>query len=100
MDWVWYLFAFDGRINRAKMWLAGLIIVCWMCIIAGLMIVVSAIFGNPAKSIHFNTNDVFSFIDPAVLRAAIARIREGKEASPANLVLAFFHAVGTLLFAW
>ena len=29
MDWVWYLFRFDGRINRAKYWLAGLIMVCW-----------------------------------------------------------------------
>ena len=22
MDWTWYLFRFDGRINRAKLWLA------------------------------------------------------------------------------
>ena len=21
MDWTWYLFRFDGRINRAKLWL-------------------------------------------------------------------------------
>ena len=25
MDWTWYLFSFDGRINRAKFWLAGLV---------------------------------------------------------------------------
>ena len=23
MDWTWYLFRFDGRINRAKLWLGG-----------------------------------------------------------------------------
>ena len=30
MDWTWYLFSFNGRINRAKMWLAVLVILCWM----------------------------------------------------------------------
>ncbi len=30
MDWNWFLFRFEGRINRAKYWLAGLIILCWM----------------------------------------------------------------------
>ena len=25
MDWTWYLFRFEGRINRAKLWLAGLV---------------------------------------------------------------------------
>ena len=25
MDWTWYLFRFDGRINRAKLWLGGLV---------------------------------------------------------------------------
>ena len=27
MDYVWYLFSFEGRINRAKLWLAVLIII-------------------------------------------------------------------------
>jgi uncharacterized membrane protein YhaH (DUF805 family) len=100
MDWVWFLFEFDGRINRAKVWLALLVIVCWMIVLAMLMLIVDQAFGNPVKSIHFNVNDIFAFVDPAVLRAAIARVREGKEAAPAHLVLAFFHAVGTLIFAW
>lgn len=100
MDWVWFLFQFDGRINRAKVWLAMLVIVCWMLVIAALMLIIDGMFGNPAKSIHFSTNDVFAFVDPAVLQAAISRLREGKEASPAHLVLACFHGVGTMLFAW
>lgn len=100
MDWVWFLFAFDGRINRAKAWLALLVILCWMLLIAALMLGIDGLFGNPVKSVHFNINDIFAFVDPAVLRAAIARLREGKEASPAHLVLTFFHAAGTLLFAW
>lgn len=100
MDWVWFLFEFDGRINRAKVWLALLVIVCWMFFLAILMLIIDQAFGNPVKSVHFNVNDVFAFVDPAVLRAAIARVREGKEAAPAHLVLAFFHAVGTLIFGW
>ena len=100
MDWVWFLFGFDGRINRAKMWLAILVIVCWMLFIALLMVIVEQLFGNPVKSVHFNINDIFGIVDPAVLRATFARLREGKEASPAHFVLAFFHAVGTLIFVW
>jgi uncharacterized membrane protein YhaH (DUF805 family) len=100
MDWVWFLFAFDGRINRTKLWLALLVILCWMLLIAALMLGIDGMFGNPVKSIHFNIHDIFSFADPAVLRAAIARLREGREASPAHLVLTFFHTAGTLLFAW
>ncbi len=100
MDWVWFLFEFDGRINRAKMWLAMLGIICWMLFVAILMIIIEQLFGSPVKSLHFNINDVFKFVDPAVLRAAIARLREGKEASPAHLVLVFFHASATLIFSW
>jgi uncharacterized membrane protein YhaH (DUF805 family) len=100
MDWVWFLFEFDGRINRARVWLALLVILCWMVLLAFLMLLIDRAFGSPVKSIHFNVNDIFAFVDPAVLRAAIARVRDGKEASPAHLVLAFFHAVGTLIFAW
>ena len=37
MDWTWYLFRFEGRINRAKYWLAGLVVVCWMASLAALM---------------------------------------------------------------
>ncbi|MGA7942531.1 MAG: DUF805 domain-containing protein, partial [Bradyrhizobium sp.] len=100
MDWVWFLFGFDGRINRAKIWLALLVILCWMIFTAMLMLGIDAVFGNPAKSIGFSINDIFAFLDPAVLRAAISRVREGKEASPAHLVLAFLHGVGTLVFVW
>ena len=35
MDWTWYLFRFDGRINRAKLWQAVLIV------LLGLMMVCS-----------------------------------------------------------
>ena len=100
MDWVWFLFAFDGRINRAKMWLGLLVILCWMVFIALVMLGIDGMFGNPVKTLHFNVNDIFAYVDPDVLRAAIARLRDGKEASPAHLVLTFLHSAGTLIFAW
>jgi uncharacterized membrane protein YhaH (DUF805 family) len=100
MDWVWFLFGFDGRINRAKVWLAMLIIVCWMIFIAMLMLGVDKLFGNPVESIHFKIDDIFGIVDPSVLRAAAARLRNGREASPAHLVLMFFQGLGTLLFVW
>jgi uncharacterized membrane protein YhaH (DUF805 family) len=106
MDWVWFLFEFDGRINRAKMWLAMLVIACWTIFLAVLMLVIEQMFGSPVTSgrldvtVNFGIGDIFRLVDPTVLRAALVRLREGKEASPAHLVLAFCHAIGTLLFTW
>ncbi len=45
MDWVWYLFSFEGRINRAKYWLATLIILGWMILALLLLAGISAAFG-------------------------------------------------------
>jgi uncharacterized membrane protein YhaH (DUF805 family) len=45
MDWVWFLFRFEGRINRGKYWLATLIILGWMILALSLLAGVSAAFG-------------------------------------------------------
>jgi uncharacterized membrane protein YhaH (DUF805 family) len=100
MDWVWFLFGFDGRINRAKVWLALLVILCWMIFIVMLILSIDRMFGSPVKTIHFGIDDIFGIVDPAVWRATFARVRDGKETSPAHLVLMFFQAVGTLVFVW
>jgi uncharacterized membrane protein YhaH (DUF805 family) len=82
------------------MWLGLLVILCWMVFIALVMLGIDGMFGNPVKTLHFNVNDICAYVDPDVLRAAIARLRDGKEASPAHLVLTFLHGAGTLIFAW
>jgi uncharacterized membrane protein YhaH (DUF805 family) len=82
------------------MWLAILVIVCWMLFIALLIVIVEQLFGSPVKSIHFSINDIFGIVDPAVLRATFAHLREGKETSPAHLILMFFESIGTLIFVW
>ena len=41
MDLTWYLFSFEGRINRAKLWLALLVILCWMFFLGVLVVIAS-----------------------------------------------------------
>ena len=89
MDWTWYLFGFKGRINRAKYWLAGLIILCWMLFLAGLVIAAGLPFGGDT-SFGFNVGDVFTIVDPASHRAP----------SMYELPAHFLETAGTLLFLW
>lgn len=63
MDWVWYLFKFEGRINRAKYWLAGLIIGCWMLVLMLLLFVpVGYLFGWP-EELNFSLKNIFVIVD-------------------------------------
>jgi uncharacterized membrane protein YhaH (DUF805 family) len=89
MDWTWYLFGFEGRINRAKLWLAGLIIVCWMIFLAALVVAVGYLFGG-SRSFGFDIGDLFKIVDPASYRSL----------SLANLPSLFIKVVGTTLFLW
>jgi len=100
MDWIWYLFAFAGRVNRARMWLAALIIVCWMLILGFAVLGVSTWFGMPVKSVHYSINDIFRIVDPDSLRAAVALLRNGKDISAGKLVLGLVHLIAALLFLW
>jgi uncharacterized membrane protein YhaH (DUF805 family) len=91
MDFFWYLFSFQGRINRAKCWLAALIIVCWMILLAIVTVAATVSLGGAAPlTINFDIDDIFGIIDPASFRAL-------SSANPAALVL---HLVGTPLFLW
>jgi uncharacterized membrane protein YhaH (DUF805 family) len=91
MDFLWYLFRFQGRINRAKLWLAALIIFCWMIFLAIVTVAATVSLGGTAPlSINFDIDDIFGIIDPASFRAL-------SSANPAALVL---HLLGTPLFLW
>ena len=59
MDWTWYLFSFEGRINRAKLWLALLVIICWMIFLGALTVIVGSFFGGPI--VQLRVSDIFSF---------------------------------------
>jgi uncharacterized membrane protein YhaH (DUF805 family) len=68
MDWTWYLFGFKGRINRAKYWLAGLIIGCWMIFLMLLLFVpIGYLFGWP-ETLNFSIDNVFAIFNPHSFR--------------------------------
>jgi uncharacterized membrane protein YhaH (DUF805 family) len=68
MDWTSYLFGLNGRINRAKYWLAGLIIFCWMLFLALLLILpIGYLFGSPVN-FSFSIDNLFVIFNPAALR--------------------------------
>jgi uncharacterized membrane protein YhaH (DUF805 family) len=69
MDWTWYLFRFNGRINRARLWFAMLILLGLMASV-GLAIVVAvySLFGAP-PGVHFGAMDLFKLVDPDAYRS-------------------------------
>ena len=66
MDWTSYLFGFNGRINRARMWFALLIVLVCMLLLGLLM---AAFAPGGTKSISFAVSDVFLFLDPTTYRS-------------------------------
>jgi hypothetical protein len=45
MDWTWYLFGFDGRINRAKLWLAMVVLLGLMMSVGLAIVAIYSLFG-------------------------------------------------------
>jgi uncharacterized membrane protein YhaH (DUF805 family) len=68
MDWTWYLFGFNGRINRAKFWLAGLIIICWMIFLMFLMFLPIGYFFGSATKFSLGIDNLLVVFDTAALR--------------------------------
>jgi len=89
MDWVWLLFSFEGRINRAKYWLAGLVICCWMLFFGFIYICLSVPFGG-SPSFHIDVDEVFRLVDPATWRPL----------TRADIPTVIVHGVGTPLLLW
>jgi uncharacterized membrane protein YhaH (DUF805 family) len=90
MDWVWYLFSFEGRINRAKLWLAGLIVICWMLFFAMLMSGLIVLLGGHPRNIGFGLDYLLRIFDPAFYRSR----------SLAELPIPLFEAAGSVLLLW
>ncbi|MBR1214983.1 DUF805 domain-containing protein [Bradyrhizobium sp. JYMT SZCCT0180] len=91
MKYVWYLFSFEGRINRAKCWLAMLIVISWMVFLAVAVSSVAHLFGAVTpKSFHIGTDQIFSVIDPEAWRSL----------SSANRISLLIQVIGMPLFLW
>ncbi|MGJ5175606.1 DUF805 domain-containing protein [Bradyrhizobium oligotrophicum] len=89
MDWTWFLFRFHGRINRAKLWLSLLVILCWMAFAGMLFGGIRKLLGGPA-AVGFDLTDIFAVLDPDTYRSL----------TRADIVPAAVHGILTCLFAW
>ena len=68
MDWTWYLFRFDGRISRARLWLAGLVLFGLMMTVGLVIVAIHGLFGGAAP-FHFGASDLFKLVDPDAYRS-------------------------------
>ena len=73
MDWVWFLFRFEGRINLAKFWLAGLVILCCMIFVLMVLAAVATIFGfgGPLAIDVFGISASIQFTDDPSSKASL-----------------------------
>jgi uncharacterized membrane protein YhaH (DUF805 family) len=90
MDWVWYLFSLEGRINRAKLWLAALIMICWMIFLGALIAGLAALLGHGPKDVGFGLDYLFRIFNPAFYRSRPL----------AALPVWLFEAAASVLFLW
>lgn len=97
MDWTWYLLRFDGRINRALLWQALLIV----ALLAGLLEIagqVIGIIGGTRSTLKlgieldfdFGLDDLFKLVDP----------RASHSPASADLATAILKTSGMALFFW
>ena len=100
MDWTWYLFGFKGRINRAKYWLSGLVILSFMLAFVWLTYLalmfnfvahaVGTSHGKGTVSFGFDLDDIFMIFDPVAWRAL----------SLAMLPIVLVKAIGMIVVLW
>ena len=100
MDWTWYLFGFKGRINRAKYWLAGFVMLDLVVALAGLIYLAMMInfvrqamdipHGTGELSLTVGLDDVISLLDPATWRAV----------SLAKVPMLLIRTAATVFFVW
>jgi uncharacterized membrane protein YhaH (DUF805 family) len=95
MDYLWYLFSFEGRINRARNWQALLVIIgigfCWIMVFGMLTIGAATMLGatGPAK-FSLGSEEILKLFDPAFYRTLAL----------ANLPIVLFQVTGSMLILW
>ncbi|WP_409190946.1 DUF805 domain-containing protein [Bradyrhizobium sp. RDM4] len=74
MDWTWYLFRFDGRINRALLWQALLIVMLLAAVLGTIGEAINVFNGHKSTtttlifSLDFNLDELFNAVDPRSYR--------------------------------
>ncbi|MBR0969062.1 MULTISPECIES: DUF805 domain-containing protein [Bradyrhizobium] len=96
MDWTWYLFRFDGRINRALLWQALLAVMLLAAVLGIIGEVIRVFNGHKSTSttlifsLDFNLDELFNAVDPRSYRLLASADR------PALI----FKVFATPLFLW
>ncbi len=90
MDYKWLLFRFEGRIGRARYWLATLIILCSMILALLLLAAISSIFGIATGP----------FVIDIVGISASIQLGDDDPASKASLFPQLVTIPMTVVFAW
>jgi uncharacterized membrane protein YhaH (DUF805 family) len=90
MDYKWFLFRFEGRINRAKYWLANLIILGWMIFLLTLLAGLGSILGIADRRLAINIISI----------SASFQFGDGDPPSKAALFPQLVTWPMTLVFAW
>ena len=97
MDWTWYLFRFDGRINRALLWQALLIVALMAALLEITGQVIGLLEGTRSTlklgidvDFDFGLDDLFGVVDPRAWRLLPSTDRP-------TLIL---RVLGTSLFLW
>ena len=95
MDYFWYLFRFDGRINRARYWQALLIIIaigiCWIMIFGMLTIGAASMLGATGPiNFSLGIEEIQKLFDPAFYRTLAL----------AKLPIVLFQVTGSMLILW
>lgn len=99
MDYRQFLFGFEGRINRAKIWLVGLLILGSGLCLGLLLFSIAGLFDiTGLVSFGFDVSDVFGLVDPATVRAGIETIR--KADTTATLLPILFRVIVTPVAVW
>ena len=91
MDYVWYLFRFEGRLNRAGYWQALLISICWLIFLTILTLGIFLLLGGSgAFKFNLGIEEIFKLVDPASYRSL----------SLTNAPVLFFEGAGSAVLLW
>jgi uncharacterized membrane protein YhaH (DUF805 family) len=95
MDYVWYLFRFDGRINRARNWQAIPIIIaigmCWIMVFGMLTFATARLLGvSGPLSFNLGAEQILNLFDPSFYRTLAL----------AKLPMILSQVTGSILILW
>ena len=95
MDYAWYLFSFEGRLGRARYWLAAPILICfglfWLLAFGALAAGAFRLLGGTVSfSFNLGIEEILKLFDPAFYRSL----------SLASLPAVLFQTAGSILLVW